>query len=136
MKNQIKILVVSLCFVSHVAFAAKPTIVREDAESPFVSIAKSTFYGALLGSVVSVAIMLIASGDDDDIFKVGFVSGTALGLGYGIFHVATRPSAEDSASLFKLSPERRLSMGLPGVRVKTNPRGPLGADVRLFSWRF
>jgi hypothetical protein len=36
----------------------------------------------------------VANGNDDaDIVKWSFVSGTFIGFGYGIYHVATRPKA-------------------------------------------
>ncbi len=113
------------------AFGAVNTV-REDSESPFVSVAKSTFYGSLFGTAIGCAIMLIADGDDDDIFKVSFVSGTALGLGYGIYHVATRPS--DTTALFRLDGGGP-SVGFPAFKIRPTKDG-VKADVSLFAMRF
>ena len=105
-------------------------IVREDSENPFVSIAKSTFYGATLGSIISFAIMLATNGDDSTIFKVSFISGTGLGLGYGIYHVATR----DSHATIQIS-DKGTSLGIPQVQLK-NKQKETQALVNVLAWSF
>lgn len=129
----LKWLIVALLSLLEVPAHAAVTTVREDAESPFVSVAKSTFYGSLFGTAIGCAILLIADGDDDDIFKVSFVGGTALGLGYGLYHVATRPS-DTTAALLRLeggSP----AVGLPAFKIRPTKQG-VKADVALFALHF
>lgn len=72
--------------------AAAPIIERQGSENPVSEVAKSTIFGALAGLALGGAIALVANGNDDaDIVKWSFVSGTFIGFGYGIYHVATRP---------------------------------------------
>ena len=63
---------------------------RHSSANPVVEIFKSTVYGAGAGLVVGLAIELIEDQDGEAI-RWGFVGGTFLGMGYGIYHVATRP---------------------------------------------
>jgi hypothetical protein len=66
---------------------------RQGDANPMVSVFKSTIYGGLAGLVVGLAIAVASDDNDDgDAIRWGFVGGTFLGLGYGIYDVATRPS--------------------------------------------
>ncbi len=64
---------------------------RQGDANPMVSVFKSTLYGGLAGLVLGLAIEL-ADDDDDggDAVRLGFVGGTFLGFGYGIYHVTSR----------------------------------------------
>jgi hypothetical protein len=102
---------------------------RTGSENPMVEVARSVFWGGVAGLVIGSAIALARNGDDswDDI-RWGFVGGTFLGLGFGIYHVTTRP--QPSAAL-----DGR-GLGLEGV-VRPDGSGSGGAaptssaDVRL-----
>ena len=65
---------------------------RQGDANPMVSVFKSTIYGGLAGLLVGGAIELVKDDADGEALKWGFVVGTFLGLGYGIYHVSTRPS--------------------------------------------
>jgi hypothetical protein len=115
------------------AFGAVSTV-REDAESPFVSVSRSTLYGSLAGTVIGCALMLVTDKYDEDVFKVAFVGGTALGLGYGVYHVSTRPAAE--AALIRVGEDRVAAVGVPALRVRPVRGGGVRVDASLFALRF
>ncbi len=132
MKHLFLLFFIVVLFTGQTVFSAEQ-IVRDDPESPLISVAKSTFYGALLGSVVALAIMIVASADDGDIFKISFVSGTALGLGYGIYHVSTRPPATAHAIL-NISPDNEMKLGFPHLSVGTFVQNRF--KTNLIKWSF
>ncbi len=74
-------------------------IVRAGEENPMVTIGKSTFYGMATGALLAGAISLAVEGDTEDLTKVFVVSGTFVGFGVGIYHVATRPKPYAAAML-------------------------------------
>lgn len=135
MKRLIQFLVLFALLLSVPSHAAVQTV-REDSESPFVSVSRSTFYGALAGSVVGIAIMLIANGNDDgDIFKVAFVGGTALGLGYGIYHVSTRPS-DPSLSMIQFQNGKLAKLTMPSLSFRPVENSGWKVNASLLSVRF
>ena len=102
---------------------------REGSENPMLEVAKSTFWGGLLGVMVGGALALATEDNDNDgdIVRWSFVGGVFLGLGVGMYHVATRPSPtallefqDGSPSLHAVlpqtSPDGGLKMHLVGVR--------------------
>jgi len=135
MKQRLIVLFAVFAFAAPMSFA-DVQIVRDDSENPMVSIAKSTFYGALLGTVVSLAIMLVAGGDDDDIFKVSFASGTALGLGVGIYHVATRPSGGSTHALLNIKPDHTANLAIPQIGIGVSRRNELRVSAPILAWNF
>jgi hypothetical protein len=100
---------------------AAVNVERSGAENPVLEVAKSTIYGGLAGLVVGGAIALVTETDDGEVVKWGFVSGTFLGLGFGIYHVSRRPEptgllhVEDGAARLALRAPRPAPAG--GVRV-------------------
>jgi hypothetical protein len=64
---------------------------RQGDANPMVSVFKSTIYGGLAGLIVGLAIEVAEDDDDSDAIRWGFVGGTFVGLGYGIYHVSSRP---------------------------------------------
>jgi len=83
-------IVLVLCVVAVMTAGAQVTVVRQGEENAFITIAKSTAWGGLGGLVLGGAVALIADENQDDILKWFFVGGVCGGLGYGIYHVATR----------------------------------------------
>lgn len=110
-------------------------IVRDDPENPFTSIAKSTVYGALMGSVVAAALMLATRGDDDDIFKWSFISGASLGLGFGIYHVLVRPAPTKQAAL-QFNGLQFSKLTVPHTTVKFRKGSLFAVDVPVISVKF
>ncbi|MCA9753408.1 MAG: hypothetical protein KC591_14535 [Gemmatimonadetes bacterium] len=74
---------------------------RRSEANPMVEVFKSTIYGSLTGLVVGLSIDLIDedSGNEGEPSKWGFITGTFVGLGVGIYHVQHRPDV--SASLLE-----------------------------------
>jgi hypothetical protein len=64
---------------------------REGDANPMVSVFKSTIYGGLAGLVVGLAIEVADDDDSNDALRWSFVGGTFVGLGFGIYHVMSRP---------------------------------------------
>jgi hypothetical protein len=109
--------------------AAAPVIERQGSENPVSEVAKSTIFGALGGLALGGAIALVSNGNNDgDIVKWGFVSGTFIGFGYGIYHVATRP---------KTTALLELRDGVPSLHAAMpEPEPGRGMALRLVSATF
>src|SRR6266850_4851019 len=77
------------------AAGAAVNVQRTGSENPMQEVFKSVIYGGLAGIVLGSAIALADKGNDNDgdIMRWSFVGGTFLGLGFGIYHVTSRPSA-------------------------------------------
>ena len=68
------------------------SVSRRSLENPAVEIFRSTVHGALAGTVVGVAFAVVDDGGNDgEIIENDFASGTFVGLGLGVYFVATRP---------------------------------------------
>lgn len=85
-------LVVCLACSAAAPAAAAVNVERSGSENPMVEVARSVFYGGLAGLMVGGAIDWAAEGDTNAM-RWGFVGGTMLGLGMGIWHVTNRPHA-------------------------------------------
>jgi len=80
------------CALLAPAAGAAVNVERSSSENPMLEVAKSTVYGGLAGLVLGSAIALVNNGNNDgDIIKWGFVGGTFLGFGYGLYYVSSRP---------------------------------------------
>ncbi len=112
------------------AARAAVNVERQGAENPVLEVAKSTVYGGLAGLLLGGAIALVSDNNDNDgdIVKWSFVGGTFLGLGYGIYHVASRPKATAVIELRGGSPS--LHAVLPA------PEPGRGMTLRLIAVRF
>jgi hypothetical protein len=121
---------------------------RHGEANPLVEIFKSTIYGALAGLVVGGAIELAAEGDTEgEALRWGIVGGTFLGLGYGIYHVASRPNPigamlEGGGGELALrvpapavGPARAAPVALSSV-FPPEPSPPLEVRVALAAYRF
>jgi hypothetical protein len=132
MKKPLSILLCVTLALTVLAPAARGDVdvEREGSENPVLEVAKSTLWGALAGLVVGGAIALIDSDNDHngDIVRWGFVGGTFLGMGYGIYHVSTRP--EPTAMLQLQGGDLRLNAVLPA------PEPGRGLTLRLFAVTF
>jgi hypothetical protein len=107
---------------------AAVNVEREGSENPVLEVAKSTLYGGLGGLVVGIAIALVAEGDGGDIIKWSYVGGTFLGLGYGIYHVSTRPQPTALLEFQGGTPSLHAALPAP------TPGG--GVNVHLVAMRF
>jgi hypothetical protein len=68
---------------------------RTGSENPVQEIAKSVLWGSVAGLVLGSALTLATENADNDaaMIRYGFAGGALLGLGVGIMHVSSRPSA-------------------------------------------
>jgi hypothetical protein len=107
---------------------AEVNVERVGSENAMAEVFKSTIYGALAGLVVGGAISLAAADDSGEPIRWGIVAGTAIGLGYGIYQVATRPQP---TALLELKDGGLLAHSLP-----TFEAHPGGAKVYLLSTSF
>jgi O-antigen/teichoic acid export membrane protein len=93
--NRIVALLLALvigCAALAPATQAGVNVERSSSENPMLEVAKSTVYGGLAGLVLGSAVALVNNGNNDgDIIKWGFVGGTFLGFGYGLYYVSSRP---------------------------------------------
>lgn len=71
---------------------AAVNVQRSGSENPMLEVAKSVFYGGLAGLMVGSAIALVDDNGGGGAVKWGFVGGTFAGLGFGLYHVMSRPS--------------------------------------------
>jgi len=111
-----------------IALEALPTPARAEvevnrvgSENPMVEVFKSTVYGALAGLVVGGAISLATKDDSGEPLRWGFVAGTAVGLGYGLWWVSTRPQ-----------PTGLLEIEQGKVRFATAPTVEVGKETRVY----
>ena len=135
LRAKLILFLVVLCIHSSV-FGQQVQIVRDDSESPVVSVAKSTLYGGLAGMVVGLALMLVITDNRGDAFKWSFVGGTAIGLGYGIYHVASRPSATAKNALFRIEGNEVAGINLPIPALKTDNGNVKGVELSILSVSF
>ena len=111
------------------------SVIRDDPENPLISVSKSTFYGALGGSLISLALMLLTKAKDEHLFKWSFAGGTFLGLGYGIYHVATRP--QPSEAMLEWDKDGLKRAALPSLDLQFDEQGDVaGFNVALLEYRF
>ncbi len=105
---------------------AQTRVERQSSENPMVEVFRSTIYGGLAGLVVGSAIALVDESHSGNAVKWGFVGGTFLGLGYGLYYVSTRPQ-----------PRAMLEVGPGGLRVNAAPTVEWqdGARVYLLALR-
>lgn len=85
--NRVIALALAACIA--VAGLVAPRAARAD-DNPMLQVFKSTIYGGLAGLTVGGAIALVSEDDNGEPLKWGFVAGTFLGLGYGLYWVTSR----------------------------------------------
>jgi hypothetical protein len=84
-------LMIAFCGTFRSEAQAQVQVIRGGNENPMIAIAKSTIYGAGTGLLLGLALTLVVDEDTGDILKWSFVSGTFVGFGVGVYHVANRP---------------------------------------------
>lgn len=113
---------------------AQVRVERHGAENPMVEVFKSTIYGGLAGLLVGGAIEWASEDSNGDAVKWGFITGTFVGLGFGLYWVSTRP--QPKAALEWEGGELHLNAG-PTVDAVLGPSGQAqGARVHLLAMRF
>jgi hypothetical protein len=109
--------------------AAGVNVERKGSENPMVEVSRSVIYGGLAGLVLGLAFAVASEGDDGDVIRWSFFAGTVAGLGFGIYHVATRPQPDGAALELEGGV---LRAGVPDLTV--DPRGAV--RVRVAAYRF
>jgi hypothetical protein len=101
--------------------AAEVHVQRTSDENPMKEVAKSVFYGGLAGLMIGSAIAIADDGGDDgDKVRWGFAAGTFLGLGFGLYHVMSRPSG---AALIEIEDgQARLAFAQPTIGARAGVR--------------
>jgi hypothetical protein len=113
--------------------AAAVNVERRSDENPMIEVARSTLYGGLAGLMVGGAIALIDEDDDNgDIVKWGFVTGTFVGLGMGLWWTSQRPSA----ALLEFDGGTLRAHAPPPVEVGVTRLGEPQARLRVIGARF
>ena len=110
-------ILITICLISSILWVnadAEVEIRRWGDENPVKVVAKSVFWGAVVGLALGGAIALVADDDYDDYLKWGFVIGTFGGFGYGLYHVHTRE--KPSTSLLNID-KGGLALKVPSVRL-------------------
>jgi hypothetical protein len=108
---------------------AQVRVERHGTENPMIEVFKSTIYGALAGLVVGGAIEWASEDSDGDAVKWGFITGTFVGLGFGLYWVNTRPQPR---ALFELEQGELRVNSAPTVEAVLGSSGtPDGARVHL-----
>jgi hypothetical protein len=106
----------------------------EDQDSPVATIGKSTFYGALTGLLVGGAAALVAGGSTGETLKWSFVAGTAVGFGWGVYDVNTRP--EPKSAMLSLNSSGSATFNLPKPQLARTGNGDLGLRMSVLSLAF
>ena len=75
------------------------TVERHGVENPAMEVARSTFWGAVAGTVLGLAVAAVQDQNDSAAIRWGFALGTFAGFGAGVYFVAQRPAP---ASLLEL----------------------------------
>lgn len=122
------LLVLSL-LVPATGFAGEPQIVRHGEENGMMTVAKSTFWGGVAGTMVGLAILAASDGEAEGSFRASFAIGTVVGLGYGIYHVAKRPeNPKAPCALLNVSPDGLTLRPPPVSLTGFGPNAPEGAE--------
>jgi len=128
--------VMLICFFS-LSFTptakAQVTVVRGGNENPMISVAKSTFYGALTGLLVGGALVLATKADNGDIMRWSFVGGVFGGLAIGLYHVANRPGPSNSILQFNTKGLRKAQLPKPVIRLSRKAGVEINVPLMSFS---
>jgi len=126
-------IVFAVCALGCLLAYAPPTraavnVERTGNENPLGEIVRSIEWGAAGGTLIGFAMGLASDDNNGDSTKWGFIIGTFGGLGYGIYHVSTRPKA---AALLEFEGGGIHTSGLAAIE-----GGPTGLRVRLAGVHF
>lgn len=111
-------LMLIICGTFNSELQAQVKVIRGGNENPMVSIAKSTIYGAGTGLIMGLALALVVDEDTGEIMKWSFVSGTFVGFGVGVYHVANRSGP--SSSLLQFDRSRLVKINVPEPQLAIN----------------
>jgi hypothetical protein len=94
---------------------AAVNVERQGSENAIIEVAKSMGYGALGGMLLGTAIAYATNDDDDngDYVRWGFVSGTFIGLGYGLYQVTHRPAVTTVIEVRDGAPSLHAALPMP-----------------------
>jgi len=140
MKSTALLLVFACILLATLAAPARSAVnvSRTGSENPMVEVFKSTIYGGLTGLAVGGAIAIADDHNDNDgdIIRWCFAGGTILGLGYGFYHVSSRPSGEAMIEIehgrLALHPPDPVYLSVKSAVLEPSP----GARLSLVSVRF
>jgi hypothetical protein len=112
---------------------AQVTVVREGDENPMLTVAKSTFWGAVTGLLIGGAIAVAVDENKSDQVKWGFVIGTIGGCAFGFYHVMTREPPTSAL----LNVERdAVAWAVPSLEFDLAPPGETRARLSLLAFSF
>jgi hypothetical protein len=112
---------------------ARVNVNRSSDENPMVEVARSVMWGAAAGTMVGVAVAFAdKSGDNTDPIRIGLVAGTFVGLGYGLWWSAHRPSG----AMLEFSDGALRAQAVPSIELGVTPGGTAEARVRLIGLAF
>jgi len=131
--TSILVVVCLMAFGLNSSARAQVTVVRGGNENPMVSVAKSTFYGALTGLLVGGALVLATESDDGDIMRWSFVGGTFGGLILGLYHVANRPGPSNSMLHFNSKGLQKARLPKPMLRMSRTTGYEVKVPLLAFS---
>ncbi|MFI5372826.1 MAG: hypothetical protein ACHQ52_14830 [Candidatus Eisenbacteria bacterium] len=134
MKRTIGWFLVLVLLAAHVTPAfAEVNVERRSDENPMVEVARSVMWGAAAGAVVGGAIALAdSSPDNSDPVKWGIVGGTALGLVYGLWWSARRPSG----AMIEIHDGTLRAQAIPPVELIVTPGGTREARLKVIGVTF
>ena len=106
------------------------SVERRGDENPAMEVARATFWGAVAGTVVGLAVAAIQNDHASESIRWGFALGTFAGLGTGIWFVSHRP---EPASLLEVRDGQWVPN--PGAAAAVDVM-PDGVRVRAVGVRF
>lgn len=121
-----------LCFVT-VTANAQVEVRRHGAENPMVTIAKSILWGGIAGLALGAATALIVDENQEEYIRWFFVGGVFVGLGVGIYHVATRP--EPTGALIQTDGDK-LAFNPQAFKLRRVRGGEPELRLSLFAYDF
>jgi uncharacterized membrane-anchored protein YitT (DUF2179 family) len=108
---------------------ARVNVERRSDENPVVEVARSVMWGALGGAMVGAAIALADKDpNNEDPIRYGIVTGTFVGLGYGLWWSAHRPSG---GAMLEFRDGTLRAQAIPRIELGAGPGGVTQARWRL-----
>jgi hypothetical protein len=112
---------------------AEVNVERRSDENPVVEVARSVMWGAVAGAVVGGAVALAdTSPDNSTPVRWGIVGGTALGLAYGLWWSAKRPSG----AMLEIQDGTLRAQAVPPIEMTVTPGGTRETRVALVGVTF
>jgi hypothetical protein len=112
---------------------AEVNVERRSDENPMVEVARSVMWGAAAGAVVGGAIALADSNPDNtDPVRWGIVGGVGLGLVYGLWWSAKRPSG----AMLQIEDGTLRAQAIPPIEMTVTPGGTHETRVALVGFSF